>query len=164
LEHGRWKVTVFLDPGAGALAQALEETVSAGGQVLMASDGATWQENVVRWGPFFDDRTRNLSYEVLSETYPNQLEGVTGVDGWMIRVLPMDQRAPASLSLIATDKHLWIEVPIGTPRFLEKASDLRCWTPVGRLPDSDQPVGLDIAQPEDGPQFFRIINTRSTRF
>ena len=164
LEHGRWKVTVFLDPGAGALAQALEETVSAGGQVLMASDGATWQENVVRWGPFFDDRTRNLSYEVQSETYPNQLEGVTGVDGWMIRVVPMDQRAPASLSLIATDKHLWIEVPIGTPRFLEKASDLRCWTPVGRLPDSDQPVGLDIAQPEDGPQFFRIINTRSTRF
>ena len=69
----------------------------------------------------------------------------------MIRVVPMDQRAPASLSLIATDKHLWIEVPIGTPRFLEKASDLRCWTPVGRLPD-------------DGPQFFRIINTRATRF
>jgi hypothetical protein len=153
----RWRITVAVDPGLGALTQALEESVPAGVRVARIPDGATLQEGVVRWGPFFDDQAREFAYEVESPRRPDAGEGHLGVDGWVIRVVPAERTEPNSLRLGFQGRMLWLEGPSAAGRRLESSPDLRHWVPAGMLPDSDQPIGLDLPNSGDHLQFFRVV-------
>jgi hypothetical protein len=60
-------VSLRLAPGAGVAAQAFEDRPPQGWTVTLASDGGLWDplRGLVKFGPYFDDQARDLSYTVV---------------------------------------------------------------------------------------------------
>lgn len=60
-------VSLRLAPGAGIAAQAFEDQPPQGWTVTVASDGGQWDplRGRVKFGPYFDDQPRDLSYTVV---------------------------------------------------------------------------------------------------
>ncbi len=63
-------VRLRLAPGSGTVAQAIEDQPPSGWQVVSASDGGQWDavRGRVKFGPYFDDRPRDLTYVVVPST------------------------------------------------------------------------------------------------
>lgn len=60
-------VSLRLAPGAGTVAQAIEDQPPLGWRVVSASDGGQWDpvRGRVKFGPYFDDLSRDLVYVVV---------------------------------------------------------------------------------------------------
>lgn len=86
------EVTVQATPAAGARAWAVEDRVSAGWEVVAVSHGGRVDNatSVVRWGPFFDDQARTLTYTVRPVDAQSAdrvgFAGVGSFDGQAVRV------------------------------------------------------------------------------
>lgn len=160
----RWRITIALDPGLGATAQALEERTPVGVRWMGATDGGEWTDGVVRWGPYLDDRARELSYEVNSASRPESGHGVAGVDGWVVRVVAEEVPAASAVGLRVEEGMVWLEAPSGAGRRLERSSDLQHWESAGPLPDTDQPIGLALPESVAHAEFFRITVPNPSNF
>jgi hypothetical protein len=57
---------------------------------------------------------------------------------------------------------MWLEAPAGAGRLLERSYDLRHWTSSGALPDTDQPIGIDLPEAGAKTEFFRVILPKSS--
>ncbi len=66
----RFTVTIQVVPGSNTAVQAVGESVPADWAVTGISAGGSWsgEARQIRWGPFLDDATRNLSYQVTPTT------------------------------------------------------------------------------------------------
>jgi hypothetical protein len=73
------EIRLTVTPATNALVYAVEEELPAGWDLLSASDGVT---NVIRgklrWGPFFDARTRTLTCELVATEAAADLAPFTG--------------------------------------------------------------------------------------
>ncbi|MBP7933743.1 MAG: hypothetical protein KA354_03760 [Phycisphaerae bacterium] len=77
-------VSIDVQPGTAA-AYALEESTPAGWSVSLANEGGLYDQTArqVRWGPFFDNTDRQLSYRVLptQASMYSAVAGILSVDG-----------------------------------------------------------------------------------
>ena len=60
-------VTITVTPAAGVLAHAVDDQVPTGWEVLGVSHGGVFDatNSRVKWGPFYDDGLRDLSYDII---------------------------------------------------------------------------------------------------
>lgn len=85
-------VTVQATPVAGTRVWAAEDRVSTGWEVTAVSQGGRVdpETSQVRWGPFFDDQARTLTYSVRPVDVPSGervgFAGVVSFDGQVVRV------------------------------------------------------------------------------
>lgn len=105
-------VTVHLDvaPESGAFAYVVEEIVPAGWSVRDMDNGAVYEpgSRIVRWGPYFDDTPRALSYTLAptgGRTPLAVVEGVAAFDGSAVKVTGarLLSGGPAGRAAVAAD-------------------------------------------------------------
>jgi hypothetical protein len=71
-------VSITVRPDAGVQTYALEDVPPAGMVVANINEGGVLDNGKVKWGPFFDNQDRDLSYEI---TPPAGTEGALGWTG-----------------------------------------------------------------------------------
>lgn len=78
-----FQVTINASPGSGASVYAVEEAIPDGWTASNPSDNGALEGQNVKWGPFFDTQTRNLTYTVTpaSGATSGTFDGVISVDG-----------------------------------------------------------------------------------
>jgi hypothetical protein len=61
-----WNIPVTVEPPSGTSAVALEVQLPAGWVVMSISDDGAWDDvhRKIKWGPFFDDLTRTVTFQV----------------------------------------------------------------------------------------------------
>ncbi len=71
------RVMVTVEPPDGASAVALEIQVPRGWHVSSVADGGVWDSQMrkVRWGPFFGQMSRTLSFDALSPQHELRIKG-----------------------------------------------------------------------------------------
>lgn len=80
--RGSVTVNILAAPGDGTRTWAVEEYPPIGWAVVEAGDGGRFDRTrgVIRWGPFFDDRPRTLTYTM---TVPERRDRVAALSGVM---------------------------------------------------------------------------------
>jgi hypothetical protein len=79
-------VSIHVSPAASVLVQAVEDAPPSGWPVSEISDGGGWDDvsHKVKWGPFFDNTTRTLTYKVTppeGQSGPKTFTGQASFDG-----------------------------------------------------------------------------------
>ena len=79
-------VTIHMTPDSGTSAHALEEHLPEGVEFISADGGGQFDvvSRVLKWGPFFDNQQRTLSYQLTipgQQTGPLNFEGLISLDG-----------------------------------------------------------------------------------
>jgi hypothetical protein len=61
-----WNIPVTVEPPSGTSAVALDVQLPAGWVVMSISDDGAWDDvhRKIKWGPFFDDLTRTVTFQV----------------------------------------------------------------------------------------------------
>jgi len=74
-------VSVATTPGAGTLVYAVEEVPPAGWSASQISDGGIWDATThkVKWGPFFDNTARVLTYRATAPAEEDSIRGFAGL-------------------------------------------------------------------------------------
>jgi uncharacterized delta-60 repeat protein len=158
----RVPVVIAVSPGAGTLAYAVEEGAPAGWTITDLSHGGEFDpvNRRVKWGPFFDNTPRTLSYAATPAptTFGSaSFRGVASFDGVSVVVAGTEQMVPSCrMTLGARDpggaRRLSLVGVMGAVYVLDASSDLVNWMPLatltnttGRLEFSD-PAALQYRQ------------------
>jgi hypothetical protein len=139
------KVEIRVTPPVGAAAVAVEEAVPAGWQVSRISDGGVFdaESRRVRWGLFFGDDTRRLTYELTppaGAASAERLKGVASFDGDLI-VIDGEWSAGAvdettELRMIGPRRNAYgrmrfqVQAPLDQAFVVESSTDLQRWSEV----------------------------------
>jgi sugar lactone lactonase YvrE len=162
------EVRLAIDPPASSSVYAVEERVPVGWEVIRISDaGAHDNENrLVRWGPFFDNNKRELSFEVMvpgKAQATATLGGVISLDGqsWPIAG-PELIRAAVRLRMLsrlgADEFGLSVGSADGKTYLIETSSDLQTWSPLGMAQNSDALLRFKDVQAMEMPhRFYRAV-------
>jgi len=85
-----WTIPVTIEPPSGTSVVAFEVQLPAGWVAMVISDDGAWDEvhRKIKWGPFFDDSARTVTFQVRPEVEPGgktrtmrggpRLRGVSG--------------------------------------------------------------------------------------
>ncbi len=89
---GTVTIAITISAPVGASAMALEYEVPNGWEVLEASDGGQWDavHRKVKWGPFFDDLSRELTFTVrplMNGVSTDDFFGTVSIDGINRRIV-----------------------------------------------------------------------------
>ena len=107
---GTVEVSLSVKPSNGTIAYAVEESLPSGFSAVAISDGGAIDavNNKIKWGPFFDNTSRTLTYELTSpQGFSGQitLTGFVSLDGQDFSVggdlsLEIGGQPPAGLSIV----------------------------------------------------------------
>ncbi len=161
-------VTVAVRPAGGTSSYAVEERVPEGWQITEASHRASFAPvpDTVRFGPFFDNEARDLTYTVSPNRPvpgPVSIEGVASFDGHNSAVLGATRMLPLtrSLGLTWTEQGRFELRIIGQEwmRYeIHASSDLIHWTPVGSAKNTGGVIVFDDPHTLSNDQrFYRPV-------
>jgi hypothetical protein len=105
-------VSLAASPAMGTSAYAVEDTLEAGLTAVNISAGGAWDSanHKVKWGPFFDDSARTLTYEV---TGPDGTYAVTGVGSFDGVSVPTT--GDSSLTIEPCEREVRVVSALGAP-------------------------------------------------
>ena len=83
------EVELAIDPPSETSAYAVEESLPEGVTPEEVSDAGSWDtvNRKLKWGPFFDDQARSLTFEATGDSGTYSLTGVVSFDGQSYPVL-----------------------------------------------------------------------------
>jgi hypothetical protein len=129
----RYRAEVF----SGMRTYAVEDVPPAGWRVLSVGDGGSYDASLkkVKWGPFFDRLSRELTYTVVPDRIERgmRFQGVGSYDGLIVsvegqRVVLADPPLIGRFNL-RSDPGAWaIEGPPGAVYRVEMSQDLASWS------------------------------------
>ena len=166
-------ITVRIDPAAGVSAYVVEDQPPVGWTVSAVSVAGIFDANnrKVKWGPFFDDTARTLTYQAAPPASASGIAtfaGLVSFDGSSILIAGQrttTSGVATSVSIqsaeISDDGALQFQVsgPVGGSYTVEYVTDLtsRTWTVLKSF-TSTNPTTLvrDRNQPRSELRFYRV--------
>lgn len=161
-------VRILVEPGLGVSSYAAQDMVPAGWAVAKISDGGEFDAaaRLVKWGPFFDNQSRVLGYEVLppaDSALEAEFAGSASFDGNNTPVRGQRRvRATSrvkSISFRADGKfELNLSGHLGTALTVEASSDLTQWVRVGTVAKPGGTITFDDPDADRRTfRFYRVI-------
>ncbi len=164
-----WRVTILVEPAPGTSSHAIEEHLPTSGPLHHASHHAELDPTSqrLRWGPFHDDSSRLLTYELqipASEAGPWRWDGSASFDGVSLRIggdttVPTGS-APPRLAVQLQDDHTLECAILGTTHrgwTLESSTNLTSWTASETLPPGASLLRLPLDQlAGNARRFYRL--------
>lgn len=161
-------VGISVLPSPGVSAYAVRERMPAGWRVTYMSDDGTFdqQSGILKWGPFFDNQVRQLSYLVTSpEDSPDTIlfDGAASFDGVSIKTTGLRQsRATSRLvgftQLLDGRLQLRVNGRQGVKWAVQASSNLVDWTLLSTSATADG--ALQFSDPVSGKRearFYRAV-------
>jgi hypothetical protein len=162
-------VRVLVEPAAGVFSYALEQGVPAGLTISNISESGEYDPEgaVIRWGPFQDNLTRNLSFSATAGAGgPTTLTftGLASFDGASIPVVgPAMVPAAVRLRDLSRLPNGYFVVSVGAadgrPYTIETSTDLQRWVPLTVLANANGVLQFTDPDSVQLPQkFYRILS------
>lgn len=163
-----FSIRVEIKPSPGVSAYAVQEEIPAGWKVARVADGGEFDpvNQEVKWGPFFDDQPRQLSYELTSPidaVDTLSLSGSASFDGSNVATLGQRQsRATSRLGQLKPSAKGGFQLDVTGRQHasykIEVSTNLQDWKPVGTVPN--QNGRIEFADPESNSatlRFYRAV-------
>lgn len=133
-------------PASSVTAYAIEEQIPSGWTPSEISDGGSFtaSQGVVRWGPFFDNVPRKVTYRLSGAGAAIVFNGVASFDGADVKATGVTTLSDpqGTLSLSVTQNQTGLALTIhglpGQNIAIETSSDLANWSQIG-----DAKIGID---------------------
>ena len=136
---GDLEVILQATPGSGILSYAVEEVVASCQSVNVVSHEGHFDvaSGCIRWGPFFDDQPRALSYQIATSDFVNADKPISGTgsfDGLNMPVRYRVQLTPiaalnADAPLLRENFSILLQGQPACSYVIEVSSDLVTWNP-----------------------------------
>lgn len=160
-------VRLSIRPASQVSAYAAQDKIPAGWKVTQISDGGDFDavNGQVKWGPFFDNNPRDLSYEILPSSQAEgtvEFVGFVSFDGSNLAIKGQRQARAShrlrSLTRSANGEfHLDVSGRVGGKLTVEGSSDLVTWTPVGTIVNANGKVSFKDAESDrKSLRFYRV--------
>ena len=162
-------VSVAVTPASQTLAYAVVETPPAGWTIRNVSDDGRWDiaNGKIKWGPFFDQAMRTLTYEAVptpSASGAAEFTGRGSFDGYGVaavgpaHVWPPGQTPPGELAVYDTAAAgviIELHGEAGRSYQLQSSDDLSDWNPEGSITLDDQGRAT-VPASQAVSRFFRL--------
>lgn len=161
-------VQISVRPAAGVSAYAVQDTVPAGWTVAQISDGGSFasQSGQVRWGPFFDNQPRQVSYELASSNQTPDaatFDGSVSFDGASTaitgqRISRATSRLHSLMPLPNGKLQLQVSGRLGVNWKIEASFNLIDWTTVSTTANADGTLQInDPMSTATALRFYRAV-------
>ncbi len=161
-------VQILVEPGTGVSAYSVQDKIPAGWTVTAISDDGNFApvSGEVRWGPYFDNEVRHLSYSIGA---PSDMEGVVmfegsvSFDGASMDITGQgESRASSRLGSLTfgADGKLQLSVSglQNVKWVVQVSSDFIDWLSLVTTVDADGKLQFDDPDAKaDGLRFYRVV-------
>jgi hypothetical protein len=169
-------VTVQVTPVQSNAAYAVEEQPPAGWQISSVSDAGVVEAagGRIRWGPFFDNAPRSLTYQVTPQVEAACLvafAGAASFDGRSLGIIGPEQvvavGSDAEMAWLGLERLASGEVKLslnaraGQTYVIEVSADLVNWTPAAPAVGANELLSFVDAEAKELPRrFYRAVPVR----
>jgi len=164
-------VSLLVQPEASVSAYAAEETLPAGITPYDIEGDGSWDPvaRQVKWGPFFDNAARTLSYTVAGNPGTYALSGVGSFDGASVTTagdrqiaIPGGNAPSPQLTVMGGSNGLFrflLNGPVGSNYAVQVSADLVNWRPfsTNTVPSSGSVVVADPSTATKLRRFYRAV-------
>lgn len=162
-------IRLIVRPTSSVSVYAVQDEIPTGWIAQNVSDGGAFDSvnNQVKWGPYFDNTTRELSYEVLPSSKPEKTVTFTGIASFDGTILPIagqkETRAssrlrPSGAGVSGGQFKFNMSGSPGESYTIEASTDLLNWTPVGVVKTIDGNVSFsDPGAANHRGRFYRAV-------
>ena len=161
------RVQISVRPASSVSAYAVEETIPPGWTVINITESGTLDpvNNQVKWGPYFDNSARELSYDVTpSVDTPESVEfvGTASFDGGSVPIAGQRQsRLTSRLKALVISPGGGFELDVqgrtGKQLVVEASSNLIDWVAVGTVVNSTGKIKFTDPAAGRELRFFRVV-------
>jgi hypothetical protein len=165
-------IDIAVTPLSGVLVYAIEDTVPEGWSVASISGDGNFAASArkLKWGPYFDNTAREVSYEAVPPAGAMSVVSFTGTasfDGLNVDIGGQRQALPSSLTLpirltlrTAADGSLslFFGGQAGGVYRIESSEDLKLWSPFETVTNGTGAVDFSPgAQVKPLKRFYRVV-------